>query len=139
MGVYQWRDHKKPTGGKRNWYYKVKRKYAYGRYFVPAVLSSTEERVKIRVRGGNYKIRARKVAYAVVSDPETGKSVKARILKILETPANREYARRGIIVKGTIIETTEGKAVVTSRPGQHGVVNAVLIEKKARKEAAQKS
>lgn len=130
MGVYQWRDKKKPSGGKRNWYYKVKRKYAFGRYFIPAVLSSSEERKIIRVRGGNIKVKARKVAYAVVSDPKTGKSVKARILKILETPANREYARRGIIVKGTIIETTEGKAVVTSRPGQHGVVNAVLIEKK---------
>jgi len=132
MGVYQWRDRKKPTGGKRNWYYKVKRKYAHGRYFVPAVLSSSEKRVKVRVRGGSYKVRARRVAYAVVSDPETGKSVKARILKILETPANREYARRGIIVKGTIIETTEGKAVVTSRPGQDGVINAILLERKAK-------
>ena len=132
MGVYQWRDRKRPSGGKRSWYYKVKRKYAFGRYFIPAVLSSSEERKIIRVRGDNIKVRARKVAYAVVSDPETGMSVKARILKILETPANREYARRGIIVKGTIIETTEGKAVVTSRPGQDGVVNAVLIEKRAR-------
>ncbi len=130
MGVYQWRDHKKPSGGKRNWYYKVKRKYAFGRPFVPAVLSpdEKEERVLIRVRGGNYKVRARKVAFAVVSDPKTGKSQKARILKVLETPANREYARRNIIVKGTIIETTLGKAIVTSRPGQDGVVNAVLIE-----------
>ncbi len=130
MGVYQWRDKKKPTGGKRNWYYKVKRKYAYGRYFVPAVVSSTEERKLVRVRGGNYKVRARKVAFAVVSDRETGKSVKARILRVLETPANREYARRQIIVKGAIIETSKGKAVVTSRPGQDGVVNAVLIKEK---------
>ncbi|MCE4622698.1 MAG: 30S ribosomal protein S8e, partial [Desulfurococcales archaeon] len=35
-----------------------------------------------------------------------------------------------IIVKGAIIETTEGKAIVTSRPGQDGVVNAVLIKEK---------
>jgi len=128
MGVYQWRDKKKPTGGKRNWYYKVKRKYAQGRYFVPATAASEDEKRKVRVRGGNEKIRARKVAYAVVSDPETGKSVKARILRVLETPANREYARRQIIVKGAIIETSEGKARVTSRPGQDGVVNAVLIK-----------
>lgn len=127
MGVYQWRDHKRPTGGKKNWYYKVKRKYAHGRYFVPTVVGSEEERKIIRARGGNVKVRARKVAMAVVSDPKTGKSVKARILRVLETPANREYARRQIIVKGAIIETTEGKAVVTSRPGQDGVVNAVLL------------
>jgi len=128
MGVYQWRDKKKPTGAKKNWYYKVKRKYAFGRPFVPAILAGEEKRVKIRVRGGNFKVRARKVAFAVVSDPETGKSVKARILRVVETPANREYARRGIIVKGAIIETTEGRAVVTSRPGQDGVVNAVLLK-----------
>ncbi len=128
MGVYQWRDHKKPTGGKKNWYYKVKRKYAYGRHFTPAIVHGEEERKKIRVRGGNIKIRVRRVAYAVVSDPKTGKAVKARILRVLETPANREYARRQIIVKGAIIETSEGKARVTSRPGQDGIVNAVLLK-----------
>ncbi|MEB3806379.1 MAG: 30S ribosomal protein S8e [Desulfurococcales archaeon] len=130
MGVYQWRDHKKPSGAKKNWYYKVKRKYAMGRFFIPAVLSSSEERKLVRARGGNFKVRARKVAYAIVSDPEKGISKKARILRVLETPANREYARRQIIVKGAIIETTEGKAVVTSRPGQDGVVNAVLVKEK---------
>lgn len=127
MGIYQWRDHKKPTGAKKNWYHKVKRKYAMGRFFVPAVAGGEEERKIIRTRGGGIKIRARKVAYATVSDPSKGTTVKARILRILETPANREYARRQIIVKGAVIETTEGKAVVTSRPGQDGVVNAVLL------------
>lgn len=130
MGVYQWRDHKKPSGGKRNWYYKVKRKYAYGRPFVPAVLSDKEERVLIRVRGGNYKVRLKKVAYANVTDPETGETKKARILGVVETQANREFARRGIIVKGAIIETELGKARVTSRPGQDGVVNAVLLKER---------
>ena len=130
MGVYQWRDHKKPSGGKRNWYYKVKRKYAYGRPFVPAVLSDKEERVLVRVRGGNYKVRLKKVAYANVTDPETGETKKARILGVVETQANREFARRGIIVKGAIIETELGKARVTSRPGQDGVVNAVLLKER---------
>ena len=128
MGIYQWRDHKKPSGGKRSWYYKVKRKYGYGREFVPTVLSNTEERKLIRVRGGGFKVRLRKALYAVVSDPSTGRSVKARILRVVETPANREFARRGIIVKGSIIETSEGRAVVTSRPNQDGVVNAVLLK-----------
>jgi small subunit ribosomal protein S8e len=36
----------------------------------------------------------------------------------------------GIITKGAIIETELGLAKVVSRPGQHGVVNAVKIEKK---------
>ncbi len=128
MGVYQWRDHKKPSGGKRSWYYKVKRKYAYGRPFVPAVLAGEDKRVAVRVRGGNVKIRARKVMHAVVSDPKTGKAVKARIVRVVESAANREFARRGIIVKGTLIETDVGLARVTSRPGQDGVVNAVLVK-----------
>lgn len=130
MGIYQWRDHKKPSGGKRNWYYKVKRKYAYGRPFVPAILSDKEERILIRVRGGNYKVRLKKVAYANVTDPETGETKKARILGVVETQANREFARRGIIVKGAVIETELGKARVTSRPGQDGVVNAVLLKER---------
>ncbi len=130
MGVYQWRDHKKATGGKKSWYYKVKRKYAYGRLFVPAILSEdeSEKREPVRARGGNVKIRARRVRYAVVSNPKTGESKKVKILSVVETPANREYARRHIIVKGTIIETEAGKAVVTSRPGQDGIVNAILLE-----------
>ncbi len=128
MGVYQWRDHKKPSGGKRNWYYKVKRKYAHGRPFVPPVLAEEDSRVKVRVRGGNYKVRVRRVAYAVVSDPRTGKSVRARILRVIESQPNREFARRGIIVKGVVIETEVGRARVTSRPGQDGVVNAILLE-----------
>ena len=130
MGVYQWRDHKKRTGGKRNWYYKVKRKYAMGRPFVPTVLSPEEKHEvrKIRARGGNVKLRLRKTYFAVVADPETGKTKKVRIKAVVETPANREYARRNIIVKGTIIDTELGLARVTSRPGQDGVVNAVLIK-----------
>ncbi|RLF79472.1 30S ribosomal protein S8e, partial [Thermococci archaeon] len=43
-------------------------------------------------------------------------------------PANRQYVRRNIITKGAIIQTEIGKAIVTSRPGQDGVVNAVLIK-----------
>jgi small subunit ribosomal protein S8e len=127
LGVYQWRDHRKPSGGKRSWYYKVKRKYAFGRPFVPAVLSDREERRLIRVRGGNYKVRLRRVVYANVSDPETGKCQKVKILRVVETPAHREFARKNIIVRGTIIETPLGLARVTSRPGQDGVVNAVLV------------
>ncbi|GBF09269.1 30S ribosomal protein S8e [Aeropyrum pernix] len=136
MGIYQWRDKKKPSGGKRRYYYKVKRKYAAGRPPTYTTLSAAEEeeRKPVRVRGGGYKIKAKKVAFAVVSNPKTGEARKARILRIVETPAHREYARRGIIVKGAVIETTLGKAVVTSRPGQEGVVNAVLLEEQGQKQ-----
>jgi small subunit ribosomal protein S8e len=36
----------------------------------------------------------------------------------------------GIVTKGCIVETELGKAKVTSRPSQHGIVNAILVEPK---------
>ncbi|MCK4518463.1 hypothetical protein KAT92_06805 [Candidatus Babeliales bacterium] len=53
---------------------------------------------------------------------------RARVKDVIESAANRHYTREDIITKGTIIETEAGKARVTSRPGQDGVVNAVLIK-----------
>jgi small subunit ribosomal protein S8e len=35
--------------------------------------------------------------------------------------------RQNIVTRGAVIETEAGRARVTSRPGQHGVINAVLI------------
>jgi len=124
MGVYQGNDLKKPSGGKKRPHQKVKRKYWMGRYPTNTTLSNTEVRELIRVRGGNYKVRLKRALYANVADPETKGVVKTRILRVLETPANPHLARSNIIVKGAIIETELGKAVVTSRPGQDGVINA---------------
>jgi small subunit ribosomal protein S8e len=54
--------------------------------------------------------------------------IKAKILMVVGNPANRHFVRRNILTKGCIIETDKGKARVLSRPGQEGVVNAVLIQ-----------
>ena len=54
---------------------------------------------------------------------------KANILNVLENKANPHFIRQNVITKGAIIETELGKAKVTSRPGQDGLVNAVLLEK----------
>ena len=53
--------------------------------------------------------------------------MKAKIEIVTANPANRHYVRRNIMTKGTIIKTDKGDARVTSRPGQDGVINAVLI------------
>ncbi|MBP2146305.1 ribosomal protein S8E [Methanofollis sp. W23] len=45
-----------------------------------------------------------------------------------ENPADINYVRRNLLTKGAIIKTEIGRARVRSRPGQDGVVNAVLIE-----------
>lgn len=132
MSYYQGNDLKKPSGGRKR-PYREKRKYELGRPPTNTILSESEERVKIRVRGGNIKIREKKAAYANVAIKDDGgvKVVKVKITRVKSNPANPEYSRRGIITKGAIIETPIGEAKVTSRPGQHGIVNAVLIRKKS--------
>ena len=56
------------------------------------------------------------------------KPKKAKILKVLENPTNNDYQRRGVITKGAILETQDGKCKVVSRPGQDGAVNAILVQ-----------
>lgn len=130
MGVYQGKDLRKITGGRRRPHRK-NRKYEMGRFPTLTVVSEKDKRVKIRARGGNIKLRVKRAKYANVMDPETNTAQKVPIIRVVETQANREYARRNIIIKGAIIETELGLAKVTSRPGQDGVVNAILIEKKS--------
>jgi len=118
---------RKKTGGKKK-AYRGKRAYEMGGN--PVETKIGEKRLKIeRCRGGNIKVKVLSCNSANVTDPKTGKSQKAKIKKVIKNPANRDYERRGILTKGAIIETELGLAKVTSRPGQNGVVNAVLIEK----------
>jgi small subunit ribosomal protein S8e len=126
MAIWQGKSLKKPSGG-RIILARKKRKRELGRE--PAFTRVGEEREKkkiIRTYGGNRKVRLIEALYANVFDGGKGKKVK--ILNVVENPANRQYVRRNIITKGAIIETEAGRAIVTSRPGQDGVVNAVLIK-----------
>ena len=130
MTVYHGRDLRKISGGFKGRHYKRKRRAHAGRPPTETRLGEKEKKKKIRVRGGNFKIRLLVAAYANVMDPETHRAKKVRILDVIENPANREYARRRIITKGAIIQTELGPARVTNRPGQEGYVNAVLIKEK---------
>ena len=51
-----------------------------------------------------------------------------KIIKVLENGTNNDYQRRGVITKGAILETDEGKCRVVSRPGQNGTINAILVK-----------
>lgn len=53
---------------------------------------------------------------------------QADIEGVVDNPSNVNYARRNIITKGSIIDTSAGRARVTSRPGQDGQVNAVVVD-----------
>lgn len=86
-----------------------------------------EEHELTRTKGGSFKVKGKHVSFANVI--VSGKAKKVKILNVVETPSNRHYARENVMVKGAIIETEAGKAIVTSRPGQSGVVNAVLTTK----------
>ncbi|KPU62271.1 30S ribosomal protein S8e [Thermococcus sp. EP1] len=129
MAIWQGRSLKKPSGG-RIIFARKKRKRELGRE--PAftrVVEDKEERKIIRTYGGNRKVRLVKALYANVF--ENGKGKKVKIISVVENPANRQYVRRNIITKGAIIQTEIGKALVTSRPGQEGIVNAVLIKEES--------
>lgn len=81
-----------------------------------------------RVMGANQKIKLLTAETANVFDPKTKKHVKAKIKAVVENKANLHYVRRNIITQGSIVDTDLGRVKVTSRPGQKGIIDGVLIE-----------
>lgn len=117
---------RKKTGGKKHL---LRGKRAYEMGSDPAETIVGEPRiVKTRCRGNNVKLRALSVNSVNVTDPATGKSQKTEIRSVVKNQANVDYQRRGVITKGAVVETPLGQALVTSRPGQHGVINAILVQ-----------
>jgi len=125
MVVTQHRSKRKVSGGIYH-NLRKKRKSDMGRE--PTLTKIGKAKLKkIRTVGRNLKFRLLTSDIANIFDPKTKTFSKAKVKTVVENPANRQYARRNIITKGTIIDTEKGKARVTSRPGQDGVINAVLI------------
>ena len=125
MAIFQGRG-KRSRGGSRYKKYRDYKKHELGR--LPSLTGLGKKRVqKIGTLGGNRKVRLLSEELVNVIDPKTKKAKKVKIKTITESPANRHFVRRNIMTKGAIIETEAGKAKITSRPGQDGVVNAVLI------------
>jgi len=121
----QKRSVRKPSGGRYHTSIK-KKKRDLAR--PPSLTVLGEQRKKnIRTRGGNRKIRLLAQKYANLTVTGKKKSEKVEIIDVEENSANRDFARRKIITKGAIIETSKGKARVTSRPGQSGTVDAILV------------
>ncbi len=116
---------RKITGGLRHRHGKKVRRQR-GRDFLPARVGAAKVK-NMRVTGGNMKRVAFGADTANVS--VDGKYQKTKILSVAGNPADSQFVRRNIITKGATIETELGKAKVTSRPGQDGTVNAVLLKK----------
>ena len=126
MAIWQGSSLRKPSGARsrRN---KNKRTAEFGRN--PAETRIGDEvKKEIVARGNCTKTRATVAKRINVIDPKDNSSKNVEMLTVLENGANSHFVRRNIITKGAIVETEIGKAKITSRPGQKGIVNGVLIE-----------
>lgn len=124
MAICQGKSTRSPSGARRvaN---RGKRKSELGRESAETKLGEKNLR-KIRTRGGNEKLRLAQDNKINVIDAE-GNAKTVEIYGVVENTANPNYVRRNIITKGAIVDTEAGKAKVTSRPGQDGVINGVLL------------
>lgn len=115
---------RKKTGGRKRRNRKNRKSDLGSEFSEPEV---GEKRIEKReTRGGNKKNvvkRAEKVNLA-----KDGEVEQVEIESVEENPANPNFVRRSLLTKGTVIRTSEGEAVITSRPGQDGMVNAKLVE-----------
>jgi small subunit ribosomal protein S8e len=125
MALWQGSSRRSKTG-RRIRYARGKRKFEIGRERHLTTIGDPRYK-KVRTKGDNRKMRAKTINIAYVIDPKNNKTSKSEIISVVENKANIHYVRRNILNKGAIIETKLGKAKVTSRPGQIGKVNAVLL------------
>ena len=115
----------KITGGRRV-PLRIRRKYETDRY-PNEPINGAQVTVTRRVRGNNKKTALKTIDFVNLATGES-KVKKTKIIKVLDNTTNNDYKRRGIITKGAILETQEGKCKVVSKPGQNGIVNAILLK-----------
>ena len=126
MALWQGKS-RRSDSGRRIRYARGKRKFEIGRETHLTTLGAPTIK-QIRTRGNKTKNSAKTINIAYVVDPATKKTSKTQITSVIDNPANMNYIRRNIINKGAVIDTPLGKARVTSRPGQTGVINAILMK-----------
>jgi small subunit ribosomal protein S8e len=127
MAIYHGRAKAKITGGilKSN---RHKKRFELGREPSLTVLGNVK-RKKVRGLGGNEKTVLLSGNEANVTNPSDRTTKRVKILNVKENIADPHFAQRNIITKGAIVVTELGNAKVTSRPGQNGIINAVLLKK----------
>ena len=115
----------KITGGRRK-PLRIRRKYETDRYPNEAI-NGAQVTITRRVRGNNNKVALKSIDFVNLSTGDA-KVIKTKIIKVIDNATNNDYKRRGIISKGAILQIQEGKCKVVSKPGQLGIVNAVLVK-----------
>ncbi|MGQ9588085.1 MAG: 30S ribosomal protein S8e [Thermoplasmata archaeon] len=126
MAIWQGRPKRKPSGGRIRAARK-KRKFEIGREKQFTHLGVGKVKM-YRTKGGNQKARLLMADTANVVDPKTKTIRRVKILTVKSSPSNPNYVQRNIMTKGATVMTELGEAVITSRLGQDGVVNAILLK-----------
>lgn len=125
MARSQERSKRKASGGR---YHSARSKKKSELAGFPAQTKLAEDK-KVRITrtiGGNIK-RSLLATNKINLANKKGKTSVTEIINVVENSANPHLVRRNILTKGAIVETKLGKAKITSRPGQEGVANGVLI------------
>ncbi|MHA2020165.1 MAG: 30S ribosomal protein S8e, partial [Candidatus Thorarchaeota archaeon] len=125
MGVWHRRSGRTKTGARLK-RFRGKRKHQMGRTPTETVIGDTK-RTLIESKGMKTKSPALRVTMVNITDPKKKETYRVEIQDVEMNPASMDYQRRKVITRGTIIKTEKGRAKVTSRPGQDGILNAVLI------------
>ncbi len=127
MAVWNLRARRKPTGGVLN---PFRKKKLFQRGSGPVNTGIGEKRLRVqKMRGGGIKNRISSANAINVIDREAKQAKVAKIITVVENPANPHFVRRNIITKGSVVKTDIGLVRVTSRPGQDGILNGVLVKK----------
>jgi len=150
MTEWHLKSRRKKSGGIRKSRNRSDKKLAWkGGKAAMTLLSKENKRKTVNGRASVKKVKLSKAVDAMVS--EAGKTVRAKILGVKKNIANRHFERRQVITKGAIIEVEingeKKNAIVTSRPGQRGEVQAKIVsgkietekKKSAKKMKTQKS
>jgi small subunit ribosomal protein S8e len=125
MAIQQKRSRRKASGAR---YVSIKKKKQRYLGSLPTLTKiDPSKKVNVREMGGTRKIKLLTSNIVNVYDPKSKKHFNINIESVVDNPANKNFIRRNIMTKGAIIKTPKGDARVTSRPGQEGTVNAVLI------------
>jgi small subunit ribosomal protein S8e len=91
------------------------------------VLLGEEKKKDIKIMSGRFKtvlLRSNKIN---LIDKKTHKAKMATIKNVVEVPSNKFLARKNILMKGALVETTEGNAKITNTPSQEGQVQGILV------------
>jgi len=102
MGITKSDLHKKRvTGGKRK-IHRKKRKFELGRAAANTKMGKTKITM-VRVRGGNYKVRALRLNSGNFAWGSEGVSTPTRIMDVVYNATNNELVRTKAVVKGAVV------------------------------------